>query len=524
MASELQMLAAQLSRIAQQHRASRDCTQPALLRALREVLANMTVYRTYARGDSWDISDADYRAITFAVRMAKRRNRTFPHSVFDFIASVLLLEHPPTLSADQANERRQFALKFQQVSGPIAAKGVEDTAFYRYYPLASLNEVGGELDVRPLATEEFHRLMRHRNESWPYSLSATSTHDSKRGEDFRARLHVLSELPQEWATMVIRWQEMTRQFLSEHDGDAAPNANEEYLIYQTLVGTWPVEPMSSPQRDEYLNRILQYFEKALREAKLHTSWMNPSETYETAVQDFIRALVVDEAFTTDLALFVASIADAGFVNSLAQPLLKLTVPGVPDFYRGTELWDFSLVDPDNRRPVDYDSRRKRLNEISKAAENNVLEFARELAARWPSSDLKMWVTSAGLQLRRELPDVFTCGEYIPLSATGATADHVIAFARRDGQQLAITVAPLHFYRLSAKQRGEQSATKNHEKGPPRVNWTDTKLVLPDDFPHDWQCRLSGQEYALAEVGGQPALDVAQLLDVLPVALLTPPLD
>jgi (1->4)-alpha-D-glucan 1-alpha-D-glucosylmutase len=524
MASELQMLAAQLSRIAQQHRSSRDFTQPALLRALREVLANMTVYRTYARGDSWDISDADYRAITSAVRMAKRRNRTFPHSVFDFIASVLLLEHPPTLSAEQANERRHFALKFQQVSGPIAAKGVEDTAFYRYYPLASLNEVGGELDARPLAADEFHRLMRHRSDSWPHSLSATSTHDSKRGEDLRARLQVLSELPQEWAAMVIRWQEMTQQFLGEHDGGPVPDANEEYLIYQTLVGTWSTGTMSSPERDEYLNRILRYFDKALREAKLHTSWMNPSETYETAVKDFIRALLNDVVFTTDLASFVAKIADAGFVNSLAQLLLKLTLPGVPDFYRGTELWDFNLVDPDNRRPVDYDSRRKRLNEISKTAENNPFEFARELASRWPSSDVKVWVTSAGLQLRRLLPDVFTCGEYVPLTVAGTAADHIFAFARRYEEQVAVTVAPLHFYRLSLKQRAPQSATKNREKGPPRVNWADTKLVLPDDFPHDWQCHLTGQKLSTATSGGPPALEVAQLLDVLPVALLIPRLD
>ena len=203
----------------------------------------MTVYRTYARGDSWDISEADYRTVTTAVRMAKRRNRTLPVSVFDFIASVLLLEHPPTLTDEQAAERRQFALKFQQVSGPVAAKGVEDTAFYRYYPLASLNEVGGELDAKPLAVDEFHRLMRHRMESWPHSMCATSTHDSKRGEDFRARLHVLSEAPDEWAQAVIRWQKMNQPLIREIDGEPVPDANEEYLIYQTLVGTWPTEAL-----------------------------------------------------------------------------------------------------------------------------------------------------------------------------------------------------------------------------------------------------------------------------------------
>jgi (1->4)-alpha-D-glucan 1-alpha-D-glucosylmutase len=266
MASELQMLAAALYRIAQQHRASRDFTQPALRRALREILASMTVYRTYVRSDSWDVSEADYRTVTTAVRLAKRHNRTLPFSLFDFIASVLLLEHPPTISDEQAAERRQFALKFQQVSGPVAAKGVEDTAFYRYYPLASLNEVGGELDSKPLAVDEFHRLMRHRMEAWPHSLCATSTHDSKRGEDMRARLHVLSETPEEWAAAFARWQKMNQSLIREIDGEPTPDANEEYLIYQTLVGTWPAESVMNEEREAYRDRLLQYMQKSLHEA------------------------------------------------------------------------------------------------------------------------------------------------------------------------------------------------------------------------------------------------------------------
>ena len=377
MASELQMLAAALYRIAQKHRASRDFTQPALRRALREVLASMTVYRTYARGDSWDVSEADYRTVTTAVRMAKRRNRTLPASVFDFIASVLLLEHPPRSTSEQAVERRQFALKFQQVSGPVAAKGVEDTAFYRYYPLASLNEVGGELDAKPIAVDEFHRLMRHRMESWPHSLCATSTHDSKRGEDMRARLNVLSEMPDEWAQAFTRWQQMNRSLVREIDGDPVPDANEEYLIYQTLVGTWPASIQSEADRATYRDRIAQYMEKAFREAKAHTSWMNPSDDYESAVHDFIRDLFGEagKKFAADLGQFVRRIADSGYVNSLAQLLLKMTVPGVPDFYRGTELWDFNLVDPDNRRPVDYDARRRRLHELQEAGRKNTPEAA-----------------------------------------------------------------------------------------------------------------------------------------------------
>jgi len=522
MASELHMLSAQLYRLAQQHRASRDFTHTALQHALREILASMTVYRTYARGDSWDIEDTDYRTVMSAVRMAKRRNRTMSHAVLDFIASVLLLEHPPTLSPEQADERRQFALKFQQVSGPVAAKGVEDTAFYRYFPLASLNEVGGELDAKPLAIDEFHRLMQQRVQNWPHSMSATSTHDSKRGEDFRARLHVLSEVPQEWETAFARWQALNRPLCAELDGDSVPDANEEYLIYQTLVGTWPLEPMTDAERDQYRDRILQYLEKALREAKVYTSWMNPSEAYETAIRAFVTALLAADhrAFIDDVSKFVAQITGAGYVNSLSQLMLKLTLPGMPDFYRGTELWDFNLVDPDNRRPVDYDARRHRLKHLWSNADKDLPTFARELAARWPDPDIKLWITSSGLHLRRDWPDVFAFGEYIPLTATGVAADHVMAFARRWETQTAICVVPRHFYGLNA-----QHPRANSETGPPLADWADTQLMLPADFSHEWACRLSGVSHSASKVqnaaaGQSLVLKIADLLAVLPVALLT----
>ena len=516
MASELQMLTAALYRVAQRHRASRDFTQPALRRALREVLASMTVYRTYARADSWDISEADYRTVTMAVRLAKRRNRTLPVSVFDFIASVLLLEHPPTLTDEQAAERRLFALKFQQVSGPVAAKGVEDTAFYRYYPLASLNEVGGELDTKPLAVDEFHRLMRHRMESWPHSMCATSTHDSKRGEDFRARLHVLSEMPQEWAQAVTRWQKMNLPLIREIDGDPVPDANEEYLLYQTLVGTWPTEKLSSDDRNAYRDRILQYMEKAIREAKIHASWMNPSEEYETAIREFICSLfdASGKQFANDLSAFVAQIAGSGYVNSLAQLVLKTTLPGVPDLYRGTELWDFNLVDPDNRRPVDYDCRRARLEKLQSAARANIQQATRKLSHRWPDSDIKLWITSSCLNTRRESADLFAFGEYIPLTVEGVSAAHVITFARRLEEEFAIVCVPRHFHQLL-----HHNADKTTESGPPQPEWKDTHIVLPDDFPRAWQCKLSGQDFESNDVDGTRTLRVAELLNVFPVAVL-----
>jgi (1->4)-alpha-D-glucan 1-alpha-D-glucosylmutase len=517
MASELQMLTAALYRIAQKHRSSRDFTQPAVQRALREVIASMTVYRTYARADSWDVSEADYRTVTSAVRMAKRRNRTLPMSVFDFIGSVLLLEHPPTISDEDAVERRNFALKFQQVSGPVAAKGVEDTAFYRYYPLASLNEVGAELDTKPISVEEFHRLMHHRVNSWPNSLIATSTHDSKRGEDTRARLHVLSEIPDEWAQAFVRWQKMNRPLMREIDGEPVPDANEEYLIYQTIVGTWPVGGLTSDERSKYRERIVQYMEKALHEAKVHTSWMNPSETYDTAIREFLTDLLGDKGnkFTSDFNQFVSRVADAGFVNSLSQLVLKMTMPGVPDFYRGTELWDFNLVDPDNRRPVDYECRRGRLDGLITAANVDPVAAARDLASRWPDSDVKLWTAWRCSQVRHESPDLFSSGEYIPLPVTGAAADHVVAFARRFGEEAVVVVLPRLVYRLL----GNQNAAESTKGASPRLAWEDTSVSLPTEFPTGWRNELSGELVDIDANSSEASIELNRLLNVFPVAVL-----
>jgi (1->4)-alpha-D-glucan 1-alpha-D-glucosylmutase len=519
MASELQMLSAQLYRIAQQHRASRDFTRPALQRALREIIACMTVYRTYVRSDSWDVSEADYRIVTTAVRMAKRRNRTWPASVFDFISSVLLLENPPTLSDEQAAERRQFAVKLQQVTGPVAAKGVEDTAFYRYYPLASLNEVGGDLAAKPLPIDEFHRLMRQRCAEWPHSQTATATHDSKRGEDLRARLHVLTEVPHEWIDAFERWTQMNRQFAQESDDELVPDRNEQYLLYQTLAGTWPhsggTRPMSAQAQQAYTERIVQYMLKALREAKLHTSWMNPAEPYEAAVIAFVQKVLSDEAagFLADLDSFAHRIAGSGLVNSLAQLLLKATVPGVPDFYQGTELWDFNLVDPDNRRAVDFAERRRRLDNLLDKANKDIQALASALSASWPDPDVKLWVTAQCLSLRRDWPDVFRFGEYVPLSASGPVAEHVLSFARHFDRQCVVTVVPRQFHAL-ADRRGE------NQPGIPRANWKGTRLILPVETSRPWKDALTGRLDEPQRVNGEVSLEIEQLLDIFPVALLT----
>lgn len=515
MLSEMQMLASRLYRISQRQRASRDFTLPTLLRSLQEVVACLAVYRTYVPPRGWEAGEEDHRRIGLAVRLAKRRNPSMSRSLFDFIASVLLLQFPASLQHEDREAWRHFALKLQQVSGPIAAKGVEDTAFYRYYPLVSLNEVGGELDAGALAPAEFHRLMHHRATIWPHGMSASSTHDTKRSEDVRARLNVLSETPRRWKEAVLLWRQMNRRFLESWDDQPIPDANEEYLLYQTLVGTWPITPMNDAEREAYAERIVQYMEKALREAKLHTSWMNPSEDYEALVFGFVRKVLGPEAaaFQTDLTQFVAEIADAGFVNSLTQTLLKLTLPGVPDIYQGTELWDFSLVDPDNRRPVDYESRIVATKALAKGAKRDLAALAVEVAAAWPDARIKLLTLTRALAARTEREALLADGEYIPLEVTGVHADHLFAFARRLDDEWIVVATPRCFHRLAKEHPADGVG------GGFRVHWGDTAVVLPPEADGPWRCELSGREVNAETNGDRLTLAAGELFAVLPVALL-----
>jgi (1->4)-alpha-D-glucan 1-alpha-D-glucosylmutase len=378
--------------------------------------------------------------------------------------------------------------------------------------------VGGDLAAKPLSIDEFHRLMRQRLTDWPHSLSATATHDSKRGEDFRARLNVLSEIPREWIDTFQRWRKMNSTSQREIDGEMAPDANEQYLLYQTLIGTWPTEPMTAAELETYCGRIVQYMHKALREAKIHTSWINPSETYEVATFDFVRDLLGEKgaAFQADLTRFVCDIADSGLVNSLSQLLLKLTVPGVPDFYQGSELWDFNLVDPDNRRPVDFVQRCDRLNRLLGEAEQGVERTARALAARWPDPDVKLWTIRRCLALRRNWPEVFSFGDYVPLSASGPAAEHLLSFARRFEQKCIIVVVPRQYHRLRTKH-----GPAGHRV--PSADWKGTQLILPQEWDQPWHDQLTGRQFQPkshnANAAEQTTLDVGRILDILPVTLL-----
>lgn len=529
MSSELHVLAGQLDRISEQHRFTRDFTRTSLRRALREVISCFPVYRTYIRPESNSVSEEDRRRVVMAIRTAKRRNPALSPSFFDFIGSVLLLEDPDGLTEEQLQERRQFVLKFQQVTGPVTAKGLEDTTFYRYYPLASLNEVGGEPASLGTSLEQFHRKHRERLAAWPYAQLTTATHDTKRGEDLRARLNVLSEMPEEWERHIQRWQALNEPHRVELEGAAAPDPNEEYLLYQTIVGTWPVDELSRRRKDEYVQRIVQYMDKALKEAKSHTSWLSPNEEYDEAVANFVRNILDEQRnspFVAEVDAVAREIASAGFVNSLAQTLIKLCAPGLPDFYQGTELWDFSLVDPDNRRPVDFELRQKLLGELQSVADD-LPALAGRLVAAWPDARIKMLLIWRALSFRKQRLELFQRGNYVPLTVEGAREEHVCAFAREHEGRYALVVVPrftLGAWRsldesLASARSSGSSAPKSYEW--PLAGWfAETTLRVPIEVASELCHVLTGQWVNAGKTDGpHRLLDLAEVLRGFPVALL-----
>ena len=433
MSSDLQLFAHRLNRISERHRRSRDFTLNALRTALREILACFPIYRTYIhRGD---VSEQDRQILCRAVAQAKRRNPTIDAAVFDFIRDVLLLEAPPDPDEAGRHERDLFVGRFQQVTSPVMAKGIEDTAFYRYFPLVSLNEVGSDPSRGAASLAEFHRHNRVRQTDWPQSLTCSSTHDTKRSEDARARINVLSEIPHLWRKAVNRWARVNRRHRREVDGQPAPSRNDEYLFYQNLVGIWPPAIADAKEIARLTARMIAYMEKATHEAKVHTSWINPASEYDAAVHQFVAAVLADHAknrFLADFRQFHEQIVNWGLYNSLSQLLLKLTSPGVPNVYQGQELWDFSLVDPDSRRPVNFVARRKMLARLRKNVgrdDRSLLSLAAGLARNPRDPRLKLFVTWRALQFRRQHGDLFGLGDYVPLDVEGAKTPHVCAFAR-----------------------------------------------------------------------------------------------
>ncbi|MBI1759851.1 MAG: malto-oligosyltrehalose synthase [Acidobacteria bacterium] len=517
MSGELHVLARSLERIAEQHRYSRDFTLNSLHQALGEVIACFPVYRSYIhprKNESQpqigtpEISAEDRRSIQIAVRRAQLRNPALSKTIFDFIRSLLLLEEPGDLAAEQRLERRNFVMRFQQLTGPVTAKGVEDTAFYRYYPLASLCEVGSHPARFGLSPTAFHAANQQRLAEWPHTLLATSTHDTKRSEDVRARLNVLSEIPARWDRALRLWQRLNRKFKTDVNDLPAPDARDEYLLYQTLVGAFPFQFEDDTARQSFLQRMQEYMVKALREAKRHSSWLSPNEDYEQAMRDFTtRILMPDGPFLPAFQEFQAPLARAGAFNSLSQTLLKLTVPGVPDFYQGTELWDFSLVDPDNRQPVDYARRQQLLISLRPTNEPDAPMFAEELLRNLMDGRIKLFVTSQALNFRRKHREVFECGQYLPLQSMGARARHVVSFARRHKQQTVIVVATRFFLSLLAEAEAPTGS---------RV-WDDTAIQMHAELRGCYRDIFTGSRICMNEAEAE--LRLAQVCERLPFAAL-----
>ena len=506
--SELTVLATLLNRISETNRRSRDFTYGSLLDALREIIACFPVYRTYIDAVAGRVSDRDREYVERAVRAAKRRNRGTSGEIYDFLRDVLLLRWPEPLGEAARTEYALFVMKFQQLTGPVMAKGVEDTSFYIYNRLVSLNEVGGEPGHFGTQPAELHAFLADRAARWPYALSSSSTHDTKRSEDVRARINVLSEVPDLWSERVNAWAGFNARHLRREDGEPVPSANDEYLLYQTLVGAWPLGTRDDQAHQELVGRIQRYMEKATREAKTHTSWINPDPVYDEGLKDFVADVLRpgDNAFLEDLAAFQPLVARMGMVNALAQTLVKLAAPGVPDVYQGQEVWDFSLVDPDNRRPVDFAMRRGMMEALdARAEEVDGVSLARELVDGWEDGRIKMHVTRAALRLRAAYPGVFGGGGYVPLAAEGDASAHLFAFARTAEDAAVIAVVP----RLAATlMRGRGFALPDAEA------WRGTRIPLLPALRGRYRNVLTGEE-----IDARESLDAADVLASFPVALL-----
>ena len=514
LASELNVLANALTRIALANRHTCDFTLNSLRDALSRIVACFPVYRTYISGKQ--VSETDRKYILEAVECAKRQSPGSDTSVFDFVQDALLLSKAETQGKIYRDAVIRFAMKTQQFTSAVMAKGLEDTSFYRYHRLDSLNEVGGDPRRFGESVERFHSEMVERAKAWPHSMLETSSHDTKRSEDVRARIDVLSEIPAQWGKALRQWRELNHGKKRLVDDVLAPSRNDEYLLYQILVGAWPFEENLASE-PAFRDRIKAYMVKAVREAKEKSSWANPNTNYESAVTAFVEEILrqggAKNEFLTSFVAFAGSISRVGMLNSLAQALLKLICPGVPDLYQGTELWDLSLVDPDNRRPVDYSRRRKVLQEMKKWPESaeSLKSHVQDLVSHMSDGRIKTYLTWKVLNLRKQLPELFFKGSYLPLSVQGPKAKHLLAFTRHNEGSEAIVIIP----RLCAKLfsgNGESSATKDW--------WKESYVELPPCENKRIFRNVFTAEELDVEPSGQPShLQAEELFSEFPLALL-----
>jgi len=463
METELNSLSIILGVVAKQSLTSIDFTEKQLKTALRELVASFPVYRTYVTLKT-SPSTEDIKFIDESIKSMRKR-AVVDSLIIDFLEQVLLCKGEDKLNSDQVYQRRHFVMKFQQLTGPCMAKGLEDTSFYRFFLLTSLNEVGGDPNNFGLTKEQFHDYNVERIKKWPQTMSNSSTHDTKRSEDVRSRINVLSEIPEEWSRVVAQWQQHNIKYKQEVGKlGLVPAPNEEYMIYQTLIGVWPLGAKSAD--DTFLDRIKAFATKSMKEAKMFTSWSNQNKPYEDAVLGFIEKIVKDAEFVKVFLAFAEKVFKLGKYNSLSQTVLKILSPGIPDIYQGQELWDFSLVDPDNRRPVDYSIRKKHLGTVKGAVAGNTLGALASSAIQDndDSGLIKLLITERLLNLRNQHPALFFKGTYNPLKAQGSLENHVIAFERKLGDANVFVVTSRFF------------AGNNNINNNPQV-WKDTKIQI-----------------------------------------------
>ena len=504
---EVRGLARQLAELAAKDRYARSISRLELLDGITEVTACMPVYRTYIR--SLDVPPTARATIEEAVEGARARRPQLSEPCIDFLRDVLTLSNPPHVGPAQREERLAFVMRWQQFTGPIVAKGFEDTALYVYYPLCSLNEVGGNPEPgKVFSREEFYEFVGERQRRRPQTLNATTTHDTKRSEDLRVRVNVLSEIPDEWGAKIAEWtKENATHKQMTTNGAEVPDANEEYLIYQTLVGIWPADATDATS---ITKRLQDYMVKAVREAKVHSRWIEPNEAHESAVTRFIERILSPETaprFLADVAEFQRRIAWCGAINGLGQALLKIVCPGTPDFYQGSDMWDLRLVDPDNRGPVDFAERCRALGRLPK--ERTDPEAAFELLQSWPDGRIKLHVIRTALLCRREHPELFTDGDFLPVAARGPRNEHAISVLRSHDGDSILAVVPRWLARTYTEKQNLPSAEF----------WGETVVPLPESAPQCWRNVLTGENVESRMAGGTRSLLVSGMLKRFPVALL-----
>jgi (1->4)-alpha-D-glucan 1-alpha-D-glucosylmutase len=512
---ELRSLGRQLGELAAQDRYARELPRGGLLEALIETTACVPAYRTYIH--SLEVPPEAREFIQRALAEARERKPHLDTACFDFLRDVLLLANPAHVSAEQREARLAFVLRWQQLTGPIVAKGIEDTALYVYHPLLSLNEVGGDPQVTATSTDQdFWNFLRMRNARWPHSMSASTTHDTKRSEDVRARINVLSEIPEEWKKRLKRWSEWHAPHKAQVDGQMIPDRNEEYFLYQTLLGAWP---LADTDFANFETRIQEYMAKAIREAMVHTRWTRPNEAHEKALHDFVSAILSPDSsreFLADFRAFHKSVAYWGMVNGLAQTLLKMTCPGVPDFFQGSELWDLRLVDPDNRQPVDFSKRMAALEKLEPTDVGATPQGARALVANWQNGSAKLWLIRQTLLFRREHAALFAEGDFLPAEVRGPNATKVLAFFRRHQNEWSLTLVPRWLAEIGriADDTASNQLSWNSDK------LAETLIVLPKEAPRSWSSVLTLAKAEALESLGESVLSVPDILSESPVALLS----